>query len=180
MADETKATISIEEKIARTRTLPIPEPSSIPSAPKGYEPTKPEEQQTRLKRVAREREAELVDALEESAAIGAATAGYLGKFAPSGERAAPIVDELKLTQEALSRAEQLVAYLEERKAILLSDGRTHVDALKREYDHYSERDTELATTFKAMVRYHKSVSAAISEGLAEAKKRKKDEESEAA
>src|SRR5262245_52071487 len=89
MAEETKVAITFEDKVARTRTLPIPESTSIPAAPRGYEPMKPEERQTRLRRVPRELEAELVDALEESAILGASTAGYLGKFAPSGEDAAP-------------------------------------------------------------------------------------------
>lgn len=169
------AEASLDDKFATNRTLSIPAVEEIPEVPAGYQPTEVELRASRLKKVAKSLEAELQDALEECGALGSKVGELLGELAPSGEKASALAKELAQVQAALSRAWLLVGYLEERKAILLSDGRGYIDLVKREYDHLIDRKPGLASSFQETVQFSKSISQAISEGRAEAKRRRAED-----
>jgi hypothetical protein len=170
---------ALDDKLATTRTLPITAPEAIPKPPAGYQATEPEERSVRLKKVAKSLEAELLDALQECARLGADVTVLLGEYAPSGERAAPIAADLEEVMTTLSRVYALAQYLEERKALLLSDGRGYIDLVTREYEHHVDRKPALGSTFRDLVRFNESVSEAIREGIAEAKRQRAAESARA-
>jgi hypothetical protein len=167
---------ALDDKLAKNRTLPTPEPESIPVPPEGYERTDPDLRATRLKRVSKKLEAELLDSVRECAALDDRMPELLGQYAPPGAEAARIVGELERVMTSIARAEELLAFLEEKKAILLSDARGYNELVMREYEYHAGRKPGLATTLKDTVRFHKAVGEAISEGIAEAKRRKAEEE----
>jgi hypothetical protein len=163
---------ALDDKLAINRALPITAAESIPTPPEGYQPTEPDKRVARLKKVARSGEAELLDALQECAALGPKLPQLLGEYAPSGEEAAPIAEELTQVQSTLARLYALAGYLEERKAILLSDGRGFVELVMREFEHHIDRKIGLGATFKDTAKFSRSIGEAISEGIAEAKRQK--------
>jgi hypothetical protein len=162
---------AIDDKIANNRTLVITKPESIPAPDPRYQPTESDKRASRLKKVAKNLEAELIDALDECVKLGPEVKVLLGEYAPDGEKAAPISADLAMVRAALSRVYELAAYLEEKKMILLSDGRAYIDAIKREYDHHADRKSGLASTFRETVQFSKAIGDAISDGIAEAKKK---------
>lgn len=163
---------SLDDKLAINRALDLPDPASIPTPPKGYQPTDPILRSARLKKVAKNLEAELHDALLECAKLGGKVTELLGEYAPSGDKAAPLAAGLEQVQDALSNAYELVRYLEEKKAILLSDGRAYVELVMREYEHHADRKPGLTTKFKETAQFSRAIGEAIREGRTEAKKRR--------
>jgi hypothetical protein len=170
---------AVKDKIAKTRTLSIPNPSTISEVPHGYEATSGDDRVGLVQRVAKSLEAELVAALQECAALGDKVTQLLGEYAPSGSKAAPIAAELAQVRASLAKVYELVGYLEERKALLLSDGKDYMDTIKKEYAHHEGRKPGLPSTFQNSIKFNSAAGEAISEGRADAKKRKsKDDKSE--
>jgi hypothetical protein len=170
---------ALDDKLAKNRTLSTPEPEAIPEPPAGYERTEPELRAARLKRVSKKLEAEVLESVKECAALGDRMPELLGAYAPPGEEANRLAEELERVMTALSKTEELLAFLEEKKAILLSDARGYNELVMREYEHHVGRKPGLATTFKDTVRFDKAIGEAISEGMAEARRRKAEEEARA-
>jgi hypothetical protein len=168
----------VKDKLIKTRILSIPSPDRISDVPEGYEATSGDERVGLVQRVGKNVEAELITALQECAALGDKVPLLLGQYAPSGTKAAPIATELALVKVSLAKAQELVGYLEERKALLLSDGKDYMDAIKKEYTHHEGRKPGLSVTFQYTIKFNNSAGEAISEGRADAKRRKAGEKSE--
>jgi hypothetical protein len=169
----------IKDKLTKTRNLSIPDPKTISEVPTGYEATSGEERIGLVQRVAKNLEAEMVVALQECSALGDKVTQLLGEYAPSGAKAAPLAKELEQIRVALAKTYELLDYLEERKALLLSDGKDYLDAIKKEYEHHEGRKPGLSTTFQSTIKFNNASGDAISEGRANAKKRRtKDSKSQ--
>jgi hypothetical protein len=169
---------NFEEKINKTRTLPIPSAKNIADLPDGYQPTDPAARAAKLLKVDKKLEAELHDALQECGAIGADLPTLLGEYAPAASEANTYAQELTDVQNLLDKLELLTAYAQERKAILLSDGRGYVAKVKRNYDFHIEQKPGLAARFPKFIGFFRAIGEAISEGRAEAKKKREADKPE--
>lgn len=171
---------SFEDKIAKNRTCPIPAAETVSELPEGYQPTDAATRASRLHKVAKELEAELLAALKEYAATKPETHQQLGEYAPSVAEAKRLSEELDQVQSLLTRLYALTSYAEERKSILLHDARALSLQFKRPYEYHIDQKPGLASAFEKMVKFLRAIGDAISEGRAEAKRQreKKREEEE--
>lgn len=167
---------TFEEKITTNRNLPIPGASGIPDVPAGYQPTDPGLRTTRFHKVARDLEAELLASLKECAELD--LPALLGEYAPPASEAATYAQELAAVRGLLAKLELLTTYAQERKSILLNDGRSFTLKLKKAYEYHIEKKPGLAVTFQETVTYLDAIGEAISAGRAEAKKRREASKAE--
>ena len=156
-----------DDTIARNRGLPLLDPHAIPRPPAGFRPTDPDTRRTRLRRFAGDLRAESMDALREAA--GRDLQAELGQFAPLAPRAAALVERLTTTSDGVSRAEALLAYEREIDQIALSDAYAFLDLENKQYTNAVEHDVSLVQHYRALAKLFTARSAAIAEGMAQAK-----------
>jgi hypothetical protein len=156
-----------DDTIARNRGLPLLDAHTIPPPPVGFRPTDPETRRARLRRFAGELRSESMDALREAA--GRDLQAELGQFAPKAERAAALVERLTTTSNGVSRAEALLAYEREIDQIALSDAFAFLDLENKQYTNAVDHDASLLQHYRALAKLFAARSAAIAEGMAQAK-----------
>jgi hypothetical protein len=156
-----------DDTIARNRGLPLLDAHTIPGPPDGFRPTDPDTRRTRLRRFAGDLRAESMDALREAA--GRDLQADLGRFAPQAARAAALVERLTTPNDGVARAEALLAYEREIDQIALSDAFTFLDLENKQYTNAVEHDASLVQHYRALARLFAARSAAIAEGMAQAK-----------
>jgi hypothetical protein len=172
MSDPINPEAALNDQLAVTRTLPILDAATIPEAPDGYVPTTTELRAKALRKVDEGLEAELQDGLAECGKRGEALTKELSTNAPPSEKGRQLADELERNGNALTRAEYLVQYLKERRSILLSDGVIYLERIKEQLDHHAKFKPQLAMSYPQTNEFFEARSAAISEGIADAKKKR--------
>jgi hypothetical protein len=178
MADQITSEAALNDQLAVTRKLPIMEAGAIPSAPEGYIPTPADLRVKTLRKVDEKLEAELQDALEECGKRGEEMAKELSKNAPPSDKGRQLAEELDFVALSLKKAEYLTQYLRERKSILLSDGVIYVEKVKEQLDHHVKFDPQLGTHYRQTNKFFGARGASISEGIAEAKRKRAEETDE--
>jgi len=156
-----------DDTIARNRSLPLLDAQSVPHPPRGYRPTDPEVRRVRFRRFAGDLRSESMDALRE--ASDRDLQGELGRFAPTPERASALVERLTTTGECVARAEALLVYAREVDQIALSDAFLLLELENKQYVNTVEHDSSLVANYRALTKLFEARSAAIAEGIAQAK-----------
>jgi hypothetical protein len=164
---------ALNDRIATNRTLPIPNEDNIPAMPDGYKPTDGTFRVKVLRKVDETQEAELRNALLECAALDLAK--ELGPAAPTKEKGTQLSDEVLRLDNSLHKAEALVQYLKERKSILLNDSVIYLEQVRDELDHFEKSKPQLSSKFRNTRVFFNARSQSISQGISEAKKKKKVE-----
>jgi hypothetical protein len=170
MADETTPS---NERIGVLRGLPAVDQSALPTVPGAYQALTSTDQ-TRLRRVAREHEAEVRQALEQYAARGDEARKDLGSNAPDPKHAAALAARLKNNKTARAKLEALITFLDDDNAVALNDTVLLLEEVRDFAEPNLKRNASISENYSETFEYFQIVGQKISEVLTR-KKEKKEE-----
>jgi hypothetical protein len=173
MAEKENPTASPDDRVAAIRGLTPIDATMLPATPKPFQALTGDDQGG-LRKVAKEDEAEIQQALAQIAGRGAELKNDLGKNAPDPERAAALVERLKANRAARTKLASLLSYVEDSNAVALHDAVLLVNEVKLLLEPNLKRDATLEETYSEVLEYSELVGQKISEGRA--RKRKEREQ----
>ena len=173
MAEKENPTASPDDRVAVIRGLTPLEASTLPAIPKQFQALTSDDQ-SGLRKVAKEDEAELQQALSQIAGRGAELQNDFGKNAPDPERAAAIAERLKANRAARTKLAALLSYVEDSNAVALHDAALLVNEVNQLLAPNLKKDATLEESYSDVLEYADLVGQKISEGRA--RKRKEREQ----
>jgi hypothetical protein len=168
MSDETPS----NDRISTLRALPAIEETTLPEAPVKYQALTASDQ-TKLRKVAKEHEAEVRQALEQLASRGEKVREELGNNAPDPKRAEALAVRLKNNKAARTKLEALISYLDDDNAVVLNDSLILLEDTKELVEPNLKKNAALANHYSEIFDYFQAVGQKISEGIARKKKNPK-------
>lgn len=168
-ASKAGALASSLDSVARVRSLSVPVLTSIPVPPKDYVPLLPEERQ-RLRKVSAELRAEALAALTELAANQGTYQADLGELVPEVAETGPLAKRMADSAANLAAAQLYASYLQDLQLVASQDCVELLEAVHAELSHRLPRRPQLATKYAKVLSLFEQRAAAISEGMAQARK----------
>ncbi len=168
-APSASALASSRDSVARVRSLAVPTLAGIAVPPKDYVPLLPEERQ-RLRKVASDLRAEALAALTELAANQGTYQADLGDLVPDGAEAGPLGKRITDSAAGLAAAQLYASYLQDLQLVAAHDGLELLEAVHAELSHRLPRRPQLAIKYAKVLSLFEQRAAAISEGMAQARK----------
>jgi hypothetical protein len=165
MADEAPS----NERAALIRGLSSVDATMLPGAPSAFQPLDATDQ-SRLRKVAKEHEAELRGALDQIAARGGAIKADLGNNAPNPDRSTALSAKLKANRAAKLKLEALLAYIDDSNAVALNDAVLLLEDVRDLLVPNLKSNAGLGELFSETFDYFDAVGQKISEGIARKKK----------
>jgi len=168
-APSASALASSLDNVARVRSLTVPALAGIAVPPKDYVPLLPEERQ-RLRKLASDLRAEALAALTELAANQGTYQSDLGDLVPDGAEAGPLCKRITDSAAGLAAAQLYASYVQDLQLVAAHDGLELLEAVHAELSHRLPRRPQLAIKYAKVLSLFEQRAAAISEGMAQARK----------
>jgi hypothetical protein len=168
MSDDTPS----NDRIGALRSLPAVEEAVLPATPSAYQ-TLTALDQSKLRRVAKDHEAEVRQALEQFASRGDKVREDLGNNAPDPKRATALALRMKNNKGARAKLEALLSYLNDDNVVVLNDAVILLEDIRDLAEPNLKKNAALANQYSETFEYFQGVGQKISEGMARKKKEPK-------